>query len=57
MLGRYTWSLYASRLLSLARIYSFWKYVSDLDRTDCEKYLELMYLLVLRPLLQKASWA
>ena len=28
--------------------------MSDLDRTDAEKYLEIFYLLQLRPLLQKA---
>ena len=27
--------------------------MSDLDRTDAEKYLEIFYLLQLRPLLQK----
>jgi len=31
---RYNWPLYAKRLLSLSRIYGFWKYVSNLER-DC----------------------
>ena len=54
---RFTWAIYAERLLSLARIYSFWKWVSSevLDRSDAERYLQLFYLLQLRPLLQKAS--
>ena len=54
---RYTWAIYAERLLSLARIYSFWKFVSSdvLDRSDADEYLSMFYLLQIRPMLQKVS--
>ncbi len=47
---RYTWKLYAHRLLSLARIYGFWKYVSDLEREEIRRYLEMFYGLMYRKL-------
>ncbi|MBD3226064.1 MAG: sucrose synthase [Caldithrix sp.] len=47
---RYTWKLYASRLLSLARIYGFWKYVSNLEREEIARYLEMFYGLMYRKL-------
>jgi sucrose synthase len=48
--GRYTWRLYAERMLTLARVYGFWKYVSDLERTETRRYLEMFYGLQFRPL-------
>ncbi|MDD5364901.1 MAG: sucrose synthase [Gallionellaceae bacterium] len=47
---RYTWRLYAERMLTLARVYGFWKYVSDLERTETRRYLEMFYGLQFRPL-------
>ena len=48
---RYTWRLYAERLMTLSRIYGFWRYVSDkLEREESRRYLELLYGLQLRPL-------
>ncbi len=40
---KYTWKLYARRLLSLTCIYGFWKYVTDLDRQETDRYLEMLY--------------
>jgi sucrose synthase len=46
---RYTWKLYAERMMTLSRIYGFWKYVSDLERTETRRYLEILYGLQYRP--------
>jgi sucrose synthase len=47
---RYNWSLYASTLLKLSRIYGFWRYISSLERDETRRYLEMFYGLLLRPL-------
>lgn len=47
---RYTWKLYANRLLKLARIYGFWKYISNIEREETHRYLEMFYSLMFRPL-------
>jgi sucrose synthase len=46
---RYTWALYAERLMTLARIYGFWRYATQLDRWESRRYLELLYGMVYRP--------
>lgn len=48
--SRYTWRLYAQRLLSLSRIYGFWKFVSDLEREELKRYLHMFYQLQYKPL-------
>jgi sucrose synthase len=52
---RYNWSLYASRLLELSRIYGFWKYISSLDRDEPRRYLEMFYGLMYRPLAERVG--
>ena len=47
---RYTWSLYANKLMTLSRVYGFWKYVSNLERAEMRAYLEMFYSLQFRPL-------
>lgn len=47
---RYTWRRYAERMMTLARIYGFWKYVSELERAETTRYLEMLYTLKFRPL-------
>jgi sucrose synthase len=47
---RYNWTLYASTLLKLSRIYGFWRYISSLERDETRRYLEMFYGLLLRPL-------
>ncbi|MBI5040214.1 MAG: sucrose synthase [Gammaproteobacteria bacterium] len=47
---RYTWELYAERMMTLSRIYGFWKYVTNLERDETRRYLEMFYGLQLRPL-------
>ena len=36
--ARYTWKLYANRMMTFARIYGFWRYVSDLERMETKRY-------------------
>eukprot|EP00899_Mesostigma_viride_P009483 jgi/Mesvir1/18536/Mv11541-RA.1 len=47
---RYTWKQYADRLLSLSRVYSFWKFVTNIERQETKRYLEMFYGLMFRPL-------
>jgi sucrose synthase len=49
---KYTWKLYASRLMTLSRIYGFWKYVSNLERDETRRYLEMFYGLMFKNLLR-----
>jgi len=46
----YTWKLYANRLMKLARIYGFWKYISNIEREETRRYLEMFYSLMYRRL-------
>lgn len=46
----YTWRLYARRLLALSRIYGFWKYVTNLERQESRRYLDMLYSLLMRRL-------
>ncbi len=46
----YTWSLYAERMMTLSRVYGFWKYVTNLERDETRRYLEMFYGLQYRPL-------
>lgn len=48
--ARYTWQRYAEKMMTLSRIYGFWKYVSDLDRAETRRYLQMFYALQFRPL-------
>jgi sucrose synthase len=46
----YTWRLYSERMMTLSRIYSFWKYFNDAERAETKRYLEMFYRLQYRPL-------
>ncbi|XP_038682199.1 sucrose synthase 2 [Tripterygium wilfordii] len=47
---RYTWKIYSERLMTLAGVYGFWKYVSKLERLETRRYLEMFYILKFRDL-------
>ncbi len=49
----YTWKLYASRLLALSRIYGFWRYISNIEREETQRYLDMFYGLMYRPLAER----
>lgn len=44
----YTWKLYGERMMTLARVYGFWKYVTNLEREETRRYLEMLYSLQYR---------
>jgi sucrose synthase len=48
--ARYTWKRYAERLMTLSRIYGFWKFVTGLERQQSDRYLRMLYHLQFRPL-------
>lgn len=50
---KYTWRRYAKRLLSLTCIYGFWKYATDLNRQETDRYLDMLYYLQFKPLAAK----
>nr|KJB24381.1 hypothetical protein B456_004G142700 [Gossypium raimondii] len=50
---RYTWKIYSERLMTLAGVYDFWKYVSKLERRETRRYLEMFYILKFRELVSK----
>jgi len=50
VMENYTWSLYAKRLLTLSRVYGFWKYVSNLEKEETGRYLEMFHGLMFRNL-------
>ena len=45
----YTWSIHTTRLLSMARIYGFWNYISKEEREDLLRYLEALFYLLYKP--------
>lgn len=49
----YTWKIHTTRLLSLARIYSFWNFTSKENREDLLRYLEALFYLIYKPRAQK----
>lgn len=48
--ARYTWDLYAERMMTFARTYGFWRFMTDLERAGARSYLDLFYTLQMRPL-------
>lgn len=50
--SRYTWRLYAERMMTLSRIYGFWKFVSNLEHEETARYLNMFYHLQFRPMAQ-----
>nr|BAE06059.1 sucrose synthase [Potamogeton distinctus] len=54
---KYTWKLYSERLMTLSGVYGFWKYVSNLDRRETRRYLEMFYALKYRNLAKSVPLA
>lgn len=48
--SHYTWRLYAERMMTLTRIYGFWKFVSNLEHEETARYLNMFYHLQFRPM-------
>ena len=51
--SRYTWDIYASRLVTICHVYSFWGKVMSLERREAKRYLESIYILLFRKLVDK----
>jgi sucrose synthase len=45
----YTWKIHTTRLLTLARIYGFWNYISQENREDMLRYVESLFYLLYKP--------
>lgn len=45
----YTWKIHTTRLLTLAKIYGFWNYVSHENREDMMRYIESLFYLLYKP--------
>ncbi|XP_057962868.1 sucrose synthase-like isoform X2 [Malania oleifera] len=54
---KYTWQIYSERLMTLAGVYGFWKHVSNLDRRETRRYLEMFYALKYRKLAETVPLA
>ncbi|GJP31505.1 hypothetical protein CLOM_g12573, partial [Closterium sp. NIES-68] len=55
--SRYTWGIYAERLMTLSRVYGFWKFVSNLERREMKRYIEMFYILKFRHLVKSVPLA
>ena len=42
-------SVMRERMMTLSRIYGFWKYITGVERAETQRYLEMFYSLQLRP--------
>ncbi len=45
----FNWDLYSKNLLSLAKIYGFWKYTTNLEMSEMNAYLDLLYHMLYKP--------
>lgn len=45
----YNWKLYSNKLLTLSKIFGFWKYLTDLDMKDMEAYLDIIFHSLYKP--------
>ncbi|KDD76488.1 sucrose synthase [Helicosporidium sp. ATCC 50920] len=55
--SRYTWKIYAKRLVTLSHVYTFWKRMSDLEGRETKRYLEMFYILKMRQLISKVPYS
>ena len=49
----YTWKRYARRMLSLSRIYGFWKYMTNIEHADTRAYVSMFYHLMYKRLAEQ----
>ncbi|QCE13611.1 sucrose synthase-like [Vigna unguiculata] len=54
---KYTWQIYSERLLTLTGVYGFWKHVTNLERRESKRYLEMFYALKYRKLAESVPLA
>ena len=51
----YNWKLFSDKLLSLSKLYGFWRYAYDLDNKAMKSYLELIYYTLFKPRAEEPS--
>jgi len=49
----FNWQLYAKNLISLSKIYGFWKYTTNLEMSEMNAYLDLLYHMLYIPRARK----
>jgi sucrose synthase len=49
----YNWKLYSEKLLTLSKVYGFWKYLTDLEMADMEAYLDIIFHMLYKPRAQR----
>ena len=49
----YNWKLYSEKLLTLSKVYGFWKYLTNLKMADMEAYLDIVFHTMYK---QRAEW-
>ncbi|ONK75148.1 uncharacterized protein A4U43_C03F13860 [Asparagus officinalis] len=54
---KYTWKKYSESLMTLSGVYGFWKFVSNLERRETKRYLEMFYALKYRNLAKSVPLA
>nr|ACP17902.1 sucrose synthase [Phaseolus vulgaris] len=54
---KYTWQVYSDRLLTLTGVYGFWKHVTNLERRESKRSLEMFYALKYRKLAESVPLA
>ena len=54
--SRYTWKIYACRLVTLGNVYTFWKRMTSLESRETKRYLEMFYILEFRRLVAQVTW-
>ena len=45
----YNWELHATKLLSLSKIYGFWNYTSNIEMSEMNAYLDVLYHTLYKP--------
>lgn len=51
--AKYSWTKYSERLLSLSKIYGFWKFSSNLNTSELYAYLDALFHLLYKPMARK----
>lgn len=49
----FNWQLYSKNLISLSKIYGFWKYTTNLEMSELNAYLDLLYHTLYKPRAKK----
>ena len=45
----YNWELHANKLLSLSKIYGFWNFTSNIEMSEMNAYIDVLYHTLYKP--------